>query len=138
MNHIEAGREGVGPDGKVGGDVARAQLAAHARAQQTERQVRLQRGQAGLRQPIPGDGIAHHADQVAAPRLLGAEIADMPEKAADGSAQAMQDAIGPTRAEARAPPLRASARRRRSCRRGERCNPVVHPSSLRFRPRGGG
>ena len=45
------------------------------------------------RQRVAGDGIADDADHVAAPRLLGAEIADMPEQAADRRAQAVQDAI---------------------------------------------
>jgi len=58
------------------------QLPAHTRAEQSERQMRLQCAEPRLGQRVAGGGIAHHAHRVPATRLLGGEIADMAEEPA--------------------------------------------------------
>jgi hypothetical protein len=117
MNNVGIEVEGVVADGEVSGDVPRPDFAAHGRPEEAERQVRLERAEPGRRQRIAGGGIAHHAHRVAAPGLLGGEVAHVAEEAADGRAQDVQDAIASAGAGADAARLRASARRRRAYRR---------------------
>ena len=116
-------------DGAQGGDVAQAELAAHGHPQKTKSQVRRQPFEAILGESVGGGRIAHDADPVAAPGLLQAQVADMAEEPAHRRAQAMQDAKPLPRRSLGDGTLRASARRRRACRRAGQRSPVEHPSS---------
>jgi hypothetical protein len=59
---------------------------------QAEGERRRQPGKALLGQAVAATRIADDADGMAEARLLGCEVADVPEQAPDGRAQAMQDA----------------------------------------------
>jgi hypothetical protein len=76
------------------GDVADTDLAAHRKARKTKLQARGQVTQDANRVVAAGEAVAHHAHPMASRRLTADQIRHMPEQAADGRAQYMQDAQG--------------------------------------------
>ena len=103
----------------VGGDIGRADIAAHGCAKKAQFQVGFEIFKPGLAQAIARCAVAYDADCVTERRLRRRQIPHMAEKASDRSAQTMQNAAARRYAVAakRSNDVRGSARRHRSCRR---------------------
>jgi hypothetical protein len=91
MQHIDIQPCQQRPDIAVGSDVVPAEIAGHGDACQAEGEVGGELGQPLFGQAVVRVTIDDDADLMAARGLRDGEIADMPEQAANWSAEAMDD-----------------------------------------------